>query len=499
MAYTFWEPLSAVDAAFLAVEDTKAHMHIGAVTIFEAQKLRRPEGGLDIDRIRAFVGNQLYRVPRFRQKLAFVPVSGQPAWIDDPSFNLTYHVRHTALPFPGDAQKLKDLTGRIMSQELERAKPLWELWFVEGLEGDRFAIISKIHHALADGISGLDLIAAIVGPSPDYRPKPPPAWIPRPAPSGTQMLSAALAQRLSLPTRPRSGRGAPPASTRLSDLPGMLRRAVEALGAAIEAPVPTPLNVDVGPYRRFDWTHVPFDTIQAIRSRLGGKMNDVVLAVVTGAVRQFLIRRGVRVDDLDFRSMVPVSVRADDERGRLGNRISQMLTRLPLEETDPVHRFQRIMDITRELKSSGQAQGGETVTALAELLVTPLAASLARLAARRSLGNMIVTNVPGPPVATYMLGARSLAAYPLVPLGPTQALNIAVLSYDGVLHWGFNADWDAVPDLADFVALVESETEALRDAARAAPPELSAAPPARKRDHQPARLEAPRRRTAQPH
>ena len=160
MAYSFCEPLSAVDAAFLAVEDSKAHMHIGAVTIFEAAKLQRPEGGLDIDRIRAFVGSQLHRVPRFRQKLAFVPVSGRPVWIDDPSFNLTYHVRHTGLPFPGDAQKLKDLTGRIMSQELERAKPLWELWFVEGLEGDRFAIISKIHHALADGISGLDLIAA---------------------------------------------------------------------------------------------------------------------------------------------------------------------------------------------------------------------------------------------------------------------------------------------------------------------------------------------------
>jgi len=502
MAYTFWEPLSAVDAAFLAVEDAKAHMHIGAVTIFEAQKLQRPEGGLDIDRIRAFVANQLYRVPRFRQKLAFVPLTGRPGWIDDPSFNLTYHVRHTALPIPGDAQKLKDLTGRIMSQELERAKPLWELWFVEGLADDRLAVISKIHHALADGISGLDLIAAIVGPNPDYRPKPAPAWMPRPAPSGTQMLSAEVARRLSvsaLLSGRGAPRGAPAASTRLSDLPAMLRRTVAAAGAAIEAPVPTPLNADVGPYRRFDWTHVPIETVQAIRSRLGGKMNDVVLAVVTGAVRRFLIDRGVRVDDLDFRAMVPVSVRADAERGRLGNRISQMLTRLPLEEADPLRRFQRVMGITQELKISGQAQGGETMTALAEFLIPPLAASLARLAARRGLGNMIVTNVPGPPVPTYMLGARSLAAYPLVPLGPTQALNIAVLSYDGVLNWGFNADWDAVPDLAHFVALVDQETAALRDAARAAPPELSAAPSVRKRDQRSARPDAPRRRASQPH
>lgn len=477
MAYTFYEPLSTVDAAFLAVEDAKAHMHIGAVTIFDAQPLLRPAGGLDIDRIRAFVGTQLHRVPRFRQKLAFVPLSGQPVWIDDPSFNLIYHVRHTALPFPGDAQKLKDLTGRIMSQQLERAKPLWELWFVEGLEGHRFAVISKIHHALADGISGLDLIAAIVGPNPEYREKPAPAWMPRRAPSAWELLTGQAARVLSTPTQllARRGRaeGAEPPSSAVSDVVTTLRKALDAAAAAIEAPTPTPLNVDIGPYRRFDWTKFDIETVKAIRSRLGGKMNDVVLSVVSGAVRKFLTRRGVRVRDLDFRAMVPVSVRSEGERGQLGNRVTQMLTHLPIDEAEPVRRLQRVIEITSALKESGQAQGGETVAAMTELLGARVAALLARLAARRSFGNMIVTNVPGPPIPTYMLGARTLEAYPLVPLAPTQALNVAVLSYNGVLHWGFNADWDAVPDLADFVALVNEELEALRLAAQTGPVHVS--------------------------
>jgi diacylglycerol O-acyltransferase len=480
MAYSFSEPLSTVDAAFLAVEDAKAHMHIGAVTIFDAQPLLRPEGGLDIDRIRKFVGTQLHKVPRFRQKLAFVPLSGQPVWVDDSNFNLTYHVRHTGLPFPGDPPKLKDLTGRIMSQQLERARPLWELWFVEGLDGNRFAIISKIHHALADGISGLDLIAAIVGPNREYRERPAPAWVPRRVPSPWELLSGQLGRWLSTPAQLLTRRQsppplAPPPASGPSDIITTLRRAIDAATAAIEAPAPTPLNVDIGPYRRFDWTRFDIATIKAVRSRLGGKMNDVVLSVVSGAVRKFLTRRGVAVRGLDFRAMVPVSLRTADERGQLGNRITQMLTRLPIDEADPVLRLRRVIEITSELKNSGQAEGGETVAALTGLLGAPLAAVLARLAVRRSFGNMIITNVPGPAVPTYLLGAQTLEAYPLVPLASTQALNVAVLSYNGVLHWGFNADWDAVPDLADFVALVDEEINALRAAAQAGPvrPRLS--------------------------
>jgi WS/DGAT/MGAT family acyltransferase len=477
MAYSFSEPLSAVGGAFLAREDAKAHMHIGAVTIFDARPLLRPKGGLDIDRIRRFVATQLHKVPRFRQKLAFVPLSGQPVWVDDPSFNLTYHVRHTALPFPGDPQKLKDLTGRIMSQQLERAKPLWELWFAEGLDGNRFAIISKIHQALADGISGFDLIAAIVGPNREYREKPAPAWMPRRAPSPWELLSGQVGRWLSTPaqllTRRPPTPPPPPPTSGPSDIITTLRRAIDAAIAAIEAPAPTPFNVDIGPYRRFDWTRLDIETIKAVGSRLGGKMNDVVLSVVSGAVRKFLIRRGVAVRGLDFRALVPVSVRTADEGGQLGNRITQMLTRLPIDEADAVLRLRRVIETTNELKHSGQAQGGDAVTALTGLLGAPIATALARLAVRRNFGNMTITNVPGPTVPTYLLGAQTLEAYPLVSLPSTQALNVAVLSYNGVLHWGFNADWDAVPDLADFVALVNEEIEALRAAAQTAPVRLS--------------------------
>lgn len=488
MAYTFYEPLSAVDAAFLAVEDSRAHMHIGGCSILDAAPLTRPEGGLDIARIRAFVESQLFRFPRFRQHLAYVPVTGAPVWIDAANFNLVYHLRHTALPFPGDERKLKDLMGRIMSQHLERTKPLWEMWFVEGLEGGRFAILSKIHHALADGISGVDLMSALIVPDPDYRPEPAPTWMPRQAPSGWELLSDQAVRGVTLPLKaiveaatsrgeeaaPRqragdfsheSGSGdatSTPDTTRSS-----VGKLLDAAAAAMSSTDPTPINVDIGPYRRFDWTKVDFDVIREIRTALGGKMNDVVLCVVSGAVGKFLKRRGVNVRGLDFNAMVPVSLRQAGEKGALGNRITQILTRLPIDVPDPLVRLQRVIEITSELKHSGQAEGGEAFTALIEYLAAPVAAALARSASRHSFGNMVVTNVPGPSQPTYFLGARLLEAYPLVPLAPTQALNVAVLSYNKVLHWGINADWDAVPDLADFTALVNEEIATLRRLAHA--------------------------------
>lgn len=494
MSYTFYEPLSAVDASFLAVEDSHAHMHIGGVTLFEAAPLTRKEGGLDIDRIRAFVASQLHRMPRFRQKLAYVPVSGAPVWIDDAHFNLVYHVRHTALPFPGNEQKLKDLAGRIMSQHLEREKPLWELWFVEGLEAGRFALISKIHHALADGISGVDMMSMLLVTDPNPKVSPTPAWIPRPAPSGMELLSSQTRRTLGAPLRlftpeverpvaatPGGAAPLPRTARPPSDLRTNVTKALSAAAAAIESTDPTPLNVDIGPYRRFDWTRMEIAKVSAIRARLGGKMNDVVLSVVSGAVRRFLQRRGVRVDSLDFRAMVPVSVRSEGERGSLGNKITQLLTRLPVEVGDPVQRLARTQEITAQLKGSGLAEGGQAFTAFAELLGAPLMAILARMASRRSFGNMVVTNVPGPQRMTYLLSAPVLESYPLVPLAPTQALNVAVLSYNGVLHWGVNADWDAVPDIADFVRLLDDEIAQLERIAEQTEPEAPKKPKRKKK------------------
>lgn len=488
MTYTFYEPLSAVDAAFLAVEDSRAHMHIGSCSMFDAAPLTRPEGGLDIARIRSFVESQLFRFPRFRQHLAYVPVTGAPVWVDAANFNLVYHVRHTALPFPGDERKLKDLMGRIMSQHLDRSKPLWEMWFVEGLEGGRFALLSKIHHALADGISGVDLMSALIVPDPQYQPEPAPTWMPRQPPGGWEMLSdqavrgvtlplkalveAALSREAAPSPRQRAGAfshesGSGDATSTPDTSRSSIGKLLGAAAAAIATTDPTPINIDIGPYRRFDWTKVDFGTIREIRTALGGKMNDIVLCVVSGAVGKFLKRRGVNVRGLDFNAMVPVSLRQAGEKDSLGNRITQILTRLPVDVPDPLLRLERVIEITSQLKHSGQAEGGEAFTALIEYLAAPVAAALARSASRHSFGNMVVTNVPGPATPTYFLGAQLLEAYPLVPLAPTQALNVAVLSYNKMLHWGINADWDAVPDLADFTALIDAEIATLTRIARA--------------------------------
>jgi diacylglycerol O-acyltransferase / wax synthase len=471
MTYTHHERLSGVDAAFLAVEDDCAHMHIGSVGLFEIGPLRVGENGIDVDRVRELIEVQLHKIPRFRQRLAHVPISGSPVWIDDPSFHLDYHVRHTALPHPGDEHQLARLTSRVMSQHLDRRRPLWELWLVEGLEGgQRFALISKIHHAMADGISGVDLMSALIGSDPDFRPGRAPAWVPRPAPGALDLLSGELWHRVGtaaslVRSGVRSAGKAAGAADSPGDLVSRVRHTVSALAAGLGTPAPTPLNLEIGPNRRFAWLRVDLDVLREIRKGAGGTLNDVVLAVVTGAVRGFLERRGSATRDLEFRVMVPVSVRSDDERGRLGNRVTQLLVPLPLDAPSPLERLRVVSERTQALKRSGQAEGGQVLTGLTDLLPPQVATAIERAAVRRSFGNMVVTNVPGPRGPSYLLGARLLECYPLVPLASHQGLNVAVLSYDGHLHWGVNADYDAIPDVEDFVVLLREEVDALRTAA----------------------------------
>jgi len=469
MASSCFERLSAVDAAFLAVEDECTHMHIGGVSIFEPGPLGLEGGGVDIERIRHLVEVQLHKTPRFRQKIAYAPLTGAPGWVDDRSFHLDYHLRHTSLPHPGGVAQLARLASRVMSQRLDRRRPLWEFWVVEGLEENRFALISKFHHCMADGISGVDLAGAMMGKSPDFRPGPAKGWVPRPAPTTRELLEGELRHRAgAVLDLARSGAGPGPAAAEATpgdSLPARLRKAGSALAAAVEPAPTTPLNVEIGPNRRFAWWRVGLDVLGGIREATGGKLNDVVLAIVSGAVRAFLQRRGFPVTGLDFRVMVPVSVRTRDEQGQLGNRVSQLLVHLPLEAEEPLERMRLVRERTAELKKSGQAEGGRTLTALFELLPPRLAQPLQRAAARRSFGNMVVTNVPGAPFTAYLLGARLLESYPLVPLAAKQALNIAVLSYDGFLNWGINADYDAIPDVDDFVALLAEEAEGLAKAA----------------------------------
>ena len=465
MPYAHFDRLSALDASFLDLESEGVHMHVGTVGTFEAARLSTPSGGLDFDAILASSEGALQRAPRFRQKLASTPVLGHPVWIDDPDFNLLYHLRHTALPLPGDERRLKRLAGRIMSQKLDRTKPMWEIWFVEGLEGGRFAIISKVHHCLIDGISGVDLLASFMGPNEDYRPpEEEHHWIPRPAPGPLRLLAGEVGRRVGAPTRALRT-FARSVQNPAENLEAAVHNATgffEGLGKAFSSASETPLNVPIGPHRRFDWTRFDLGVVREVQEKLGGTVNDVVLACVTGAVRSFLQRHEVEVEDIDFRAFVPVSTRTAAQRGSLGNRVSMLVTPIPVDEPDPRRRVEKIRAETVELKKSGQAAGTEVLEEIIDWTSPSLLTALSRLAASQRSFNLVVTNVPGPQVPVYLNGARLLESYPLVPLFENQALGVALFSYDGGLYWGFNADWDALPDLHEFVLAVEQEFETLR-------------------------------------
>lgn len=465
MAYSHFERLSALDSSFLDIEDGTHHMHIGGVVIFERGPVATADGGVDIDAIRTLLEGELHRIPRYRQHLRRVPIFAQPVWVDDPHFDSSYHIRHTHLPRPGDERQLKRLAARLMSQPLDRSRPLWEMWVVEGLPEGRFALITKVHHCMIDGVGSVQLSGMLMRPTPD-RPAavdPPPRWIPRPEPSPLELLASELAHRIVTPARAIAA-AALAAANPAAALAGV-RDIVAALGASLGAGArsasPTPLNVPIGPHRRFDWTVADLEAFKAVRARHGGTVNDVVLSVLAGAFRTFLRRRGLDPSGLDFRAMVPVNVRDAQSRGDVGNRVAMMVVRLPLEERDPVVRLHRTVAETMQAKRSKQAAGTQFIESLSDATFSTLMVQFASLAALARPFNVVVTNVPGPPIPVYLHGARMLGAQPLVPLFANQALGIALFSYAGKLHWGFNADRDALPDLHDLVASVEHEIAAL--------------------------------------
>ena len=465
-AYAY-ERLSAQDRSFLVFEGPNTHMHIGGTTLFDVGPLRRPGGGVDIERIRRYVAARLHAIPRYRQRLHSIPVENVPAWVDDEHLNLEYHVRHTALPRPGDDAQLKALSARVMSQKLDRSKPLWELWFVEGLRDDRFAMILKTHHSVVDGVSGVDLVGALLRPTPTERIPRAPRWEPRRVPTASEFLreelTSAARSSVEIGNLLQTAWNAPESlRTRISDGSAA---AWHTLNAGLRIPATTPLTQDTGPYRRFDWTSFTLAEVKEIKNRLGGSINDVVLTVVAAAVRRFLQHRHARTRGIDYRVVVPVSTRGAGDGGPNGNRVSAWMLSLPIDETDPLRRFGRVVETTAELKRTNQAHGIEVFTQLAEY-AAPIMTLGVRLAARLEPYNMIVSNVPGPPEPIYPLGARMLAAYPNVPLFETQGIAVALLSYDGRLNWGYHADWDLVPDLDQFTRAVEESFAELLAAAR---------------------------------
>jgi WS/DGAT/MGAT family acyltransferase len=450
-----YERLSALDNSFLMMEDENAYMHGAWVGIFESGPLGTPDGGIDFERIEHATGAFLEQIPRYRQKLQWIPYQNHPVWVDDASFNLHYHLRHTSLARPGTLRQLKRMAARIISQQLDRGKPLWETWVVEGLEGDRFAMIMKVHHCMIDGVGGVDLADIMFAADPDdVEIAEPHRYLPRPRPSGRELVLGEIRRRVRLPfdllgalTRSRSEDEAEQQSR--------ARAARETLKWGLRRPAETPFNAPIGPHRRFDWTAMDFERIRSLRKALGGSVNDIVLTLVAGAVRRFFRQRGTRPEDLPFRTMSPVNVRAADQHGNMGNRVSLWVLDLPIAEDDPRKQLAKISEQTAEYKRSGLAAGGDLLMDVAEWLPGNVFALGARAIGQYLPFNMVVTNVPGPQHPWYLLGARLLETYSSVPIVGSLGLGIAIGSYDGRLFWGFNADWELVPDLHDFVEDLE--------------------------------------------
>ena len=446
--------LTGLDASFLHLENATSHMHVGSVMIFEGPPP-------PYDELLGAFERRLPLVPRYRQRLAFVPLAqGRPKWVDDPHLNLRYHVRSTALPSPGSEDQLKDLAGRIFSQQLDRDKPLWEAWLVEGLEDDRFAMVSKTHHALVDGISGVDIISVLFDTSPEPAAPTGPGdrWLPRPLPSRAQLLGEALVERATIPAEiTRSLRAIVRGPRRIV---GSLRDAAVGVGAMAWVglnPAPSsPYNKDIGPHRRFTWVRANLNDVKAIKDALGGTVNDVVLATVAGALGKHLRRRGQNTDGFELKAMVPVSVRHDEERGALGNRVAAIMAPLPVWCQDPVARLDIVHEELKGLKTGGQAVGAQVLTDISGFAPHTIMDQASRLMSRQRFFNVVVTNVPGPQFPLYLLGRRMLDPFPMVPLAPGQAVGVALLSYDGHINFGLVGDYDLLWDLEDLAGDVEA-------------------------------------------
>jgi diacylglycerol O-acyltransferase len=461
-----FERLGTQDGSFLMFEGRDTPMHVSALALFEAAPLLDGEGHLDFERIHQHVAAVLHRLPRYRQRVVTTPLEGHAVWIDDQRFNLDYHLRHTCLPPPGSDEALRQLVGRVLSQQLDRHKPLWEIWAVEGVSEGRFALLLKVHHCMVDGVGGMQLLERLLSAKPTPQPEPPRPWAPRARPGAVRLAADALVARSMTPVkaaRALAGAWREPRRT-ASDLSRSLRAMGEALRDGLRRPGDTVHNRPIGSYRRVAWLSLDLAEMRALRKRLGCTINDLVLALVTGGVRAHLEREGADLAGLDYRVVVPVNMRAFREGAeeRSANRVSAWFVSLPVAESDPRARFERIRAETRRLRESGAAIGIDHFTRVVDWMgSTLLTYAGVRLAARVHPFNMIVSNVPGPQFPLYLLDARMLRLYPQLPLFESQGLGIAVLSYDGWLCFGIVSDWDVVPDLDPVVEGIRAAREEL--------------------------------------
>jgi len=456
--------LTSIDTGFLAQEREGSHMHIGGLLIFEGPAPSRAE-------FAAHLEARLHLVPRYRQRLS-VPrfEMGRPLWVDDPSFQLGFHVRQAALPKPGSIEQLRLLMGRIFSQRLDRSRPLWELWLVEGYEGESFAIISKTHHALVDGVAGADLSTVLFDLVPDGTAVPAPEWPwePEKPPSGLDLVAKGVGELAGAPLG--FARRALGVASRPGRSVERAREIAEGLGEVAWgriSPAPeTPLNGPIGSHRRVAWVRVPLAELKEVKNALGGTVNDVFLASVTGALHRWLRSRSVRTEGLEIRSAVPVSVRAEGDGGALGNQITIMIGCLPTYCDDPAERLRIVSESMKDLKESKQALGAEVISSIEEFAPPTLFARASRLHFSTRMYNLLTTNVPGPQFPLYLLGRELLELLPVAFLAPEQRLAIACMSYNGYVAVSLIGDYEQMGDLEALADMVQDEVGALRAAAK---------------------------------
>jgi len=456
MAARSYERLSGLDGSFLAFETPTTYMHVAVTAVFEVGPTATPQGGVDIRRIRAHIASRLHLIPRYRQRVRHIPLVNDAVWVDDDEFDLSYHVRHTSLPRPGGERQLQRLCAEILERPLDRRRPLWEVWIIEGLVGGRFAMLAKVHHCMVDGIAGVGLLAALLSMEPDTKVEKAERWVPRREPSERELLRDEINRRANASMRVARGLRRALQSPRRAGR--VLRKRAGAvwglMNAGLSGAPPLPFNKPISPHRRVDWLSFDLATVKQVKTHFGGTINDVVLATVAGAVRKFLEQRRQDVSSPELRVVVPVSVRTADERGAMGNRVSVWVVSLPLDEHDARFRMATVCESTAGLKENEQSLGAEVLTQAAEWTTANLLNLAVRFINRSSQYNLIVTNVPGPPVPFYLLGSRMLSVYPHVPLFENQGLGVALLSYAGNLYWGLTGDWDQVPDLQMFTKVV---------------------------------------------
>jgi diacylglycerol O-acyltransferase / wax synthase len=458
------ERLSSLDASFLYLETPAMHMHVAGVSVFAP----RDDGPLTYEDVAQVAEARLHLAPRLRQRVLRVPANlARPLWVDDERFDLDFHLCRAAIPSPGGRLQLERAIGRVLSRPLDRSKPLWELYVFEGLSEGRTAVLLKMHHALADGISGMLIASALFDLAPDADLGPPPKqpWQPEPAPGTAELAADAVEDLLLHPME---------ALVRIAEAP---RHAAAVIGQTLDglrsiagmgAPPTGPFDVHIGPNRRFATAEVAFERIRAVKNALGGTVNDVVLAAVAGGLHDLLHARSEPTRGRMLRVMVPVSVRSKAEQGDVGNRVAPAFIDIPVGGTTPAARLRRVRAATRELKESAQAVSADSIIGLGAFAPPAIHAMAARMVSRGRWFNLVVSNVPAPQVPLYMGGAKLLASYPSMPLGETSGLSVACTSLGGTMAFGLTADWDALPDIEVLARGIERAVGELEKAAGSA-------------------------------